>query len=534
MKKFYKSLFCLIVVFFPQIILAGQNDYDGKWNVEFTCSVNSKNQRPGFSYSEVWDIKGNSIHHTYKTTTKFGAEQTVWDGQISNQNISLKADATRDNGDAWSWLGQGKIYSSEAFQIIAIMNDKSNSKIRDCVIKFGLIDAAVGSLAYLKAHPQLQAQKVEAPKAVPPALKPKEMAPVSTVAVIQKPTEVKEESIKKPIQEVEKELPVTQQTNPQVEACVMRKVNDYRSQMGQNVPADVLVEYESDCEVNPSQKEPELVQSSVQSNNNFTQPISDSNSLGVGAIIFWLIVVALLGGLIGTKQGRGFIKNYVKNYIDKNRRWDPNSPEFFKKLKEDREAHLNPSLKDKAIHQMLKREFTQWSVESEDMNITSDDDFSRELRDWFEFQRETQNITMDDIRNEVPGKTEELEAALNKIIACRHNPKEYEQAFIEYALTVVKGVRALTVPGTRPKTERAKEIAQAADKKRKEAWAANDVYREKQAGIDKENKRASDIQNHNSKVEYTKNQLQWAKNSGNQVDINRYQAELDALIAKRF
>jgi len=183
---------------------------------------------------------------------------------------------------------------------------------------------------------------------------------------------------------------------------------------------------------------------------------------------------------------------------------------------------------------MLKREYTKWSVESEDMNIASDDDFSRELRDWFEFQRENQNITMDDIRNEVPGKTEELETALNKIIACRHNPKEYEQAFIEYALTVVKGVRALTVPGARPKTERAKEIAQAADKQRKEVWAANDVYREKQAAIDKENKRASDIQNHNSSVEYTKNQLQWAKNSGNQVDINRYQAELDALNAKKF
>ena len=330
------------------------------------------------------------------------------------------------------------------------------------------------------------------------------------------------------------QAPITQQTNPQVEACVMRKVNGYRSQMGQNVPADVLVEYESDCEVNPSQKEPELVESSAQSNNNFTQPISNSNSLGAGAIIFWLIVVASLGGLIGTKQGRGFIKNYVKNYIDKNRRWDPNSPEFFKKLKEDREAHLNPSLKDKAIYQMLKREYTKWSVESEDMNIASDDDFSRELRDWFEFQRENQNITMDDIRNEVPGKTEELETALNKIIACRHNPKEYEQAFIEYALTVVKGVRALTVPGARPKTERAKEIAQAADKQRKEVWAANDVYREKQAAIDKENKRASDIQNHNSSVEYTKNQLQWAKNSGNQVDINRYQAELDALNAKKF
>ena len=205
MKKFYKSLFCLIVVFFPQIILAGQNDYDGKWNVEFTCSVNSKNQRPGFSYSEVWDIKGNSIHHTYKTTTKFGAEQTVWDGQISNQNISLKADATRDNGDAWSWLGQGKIYSAEAFQIIAIMNDKSNSKIRDCVIKFGLIDAAVGSLAYLKANPQVPAQKVE------PTLKSKEIAPVGL------PAEIKEDPIKKPIEESGKDAPTPQAQESNIE-----------------------------------------------------------------------------------------------------------------------------------------------------------------------------------------------------------------------------------------------------------------------------------------------------------------------------
>ena len=88
MKSITKNLFFSILCFLSSLAIAGQNDYDGKWHVDFTCSINTKNQRPGFSYSEAWDIKGNRIQHTYKTTTKFGTEQTVWNGQISNQNIS--------------------------------------------------------------------------------------------------------------------------------------------------------------------------------------------------------------------------------------------------------------------------------------------------------------------------------------------------------------------------------------------------------------------------------------------------------------
>lgn len=144
--------------------MAGQNDYDGKWNVDISCSIHLINQRPGFSYSEKWDIKGNRINHVHKTTTKFGAEQTVWDGQISNQNISLKAVATRDNGDTWSWIGQGKVSSPESFQMITIMNDKSGTKIRDCVLKFTSLDPAVGSLANSKNNTQTTSVNSSQPK----------------------------------------------------------------------------------------------------------------------------------------------------------------------------------------------------------------------------------------------------------------------------------------------------------------------------------------------------------------------------------
>jgi len=213
-----KLIFCVLMVLFSSIGLAGQNDYDGKWNVDFTCSINSKNQRPGFSYSELWDITGNSIRHIFKTTTKYGAEQTIWDGQITNKNISLKADASRDNGDSWSWVGQGSISSPEAFQINAIMNDKFGTRIRDCVIKFASINPAVGSLAYIQSHPQKPAQKVEALKIAPPAIKPVQTPSVSPTAEIKKPVEVKEEPIKEPAQGADKEPPAAVQTQqPNVE-----------------------------------------------------------------------------------------------------------------------------------------------------------------------------------------------------------------------------------------------------------------------------------------------------------------------------
>ena len=218
MKSITKSCFYLILFLLSPLVIAGQNDYDGKWNVDFTCSINSKNQRPGFSYSEVWDIKGNSIRHIFKTTTKYGAEQTIWDGQITNKNISLKADASRDNGDSWSWIGQGSISSPEAFQINAIMNDKFGTRIRDCVIKFASINPAVGSLAYIQSHPQKPAQKVEALKIAPPAVKPAQTPSMSPTAEIKKPVEVKEEPIKEPAQGADKEPPVVVQIQqPNVE-----------------------------------------------------------------------------------------------------------------------------------------------------------------------------------------------------------------------------------------------------------------------------------------------------------------------------
>ena len=218
MSAITKSCFYLILFLISPLVIAGQNDYDGKWNVDFTCSINSKNQRPGFSYSEVWDIKGNSIRHIFKTTTKYGAEQTIWDGQITNKNISLKADASRDNGDSWSWIGQGSISSPEAFQINAIMNDKFGTRIRDCVIKFASINPAVGSLAYIQSHPQKPAQKVEALKIAPPAVKPAQTPSISPTAEIKKPVEVKEEPIKEPAQGADKEPPVVVQIQqPNVE-----------------------------------------------------------------------------------------------------------------------------------------------------------------------------------------------------------------------------------------------------------------------------------------------------------------------------
>ena len=218
MKFITKSCFYLILFLLSPLIVAGQNDYDVKWNVDFTCSINSKNQRPGFSYSEVWYIKGNGIRHIFKTTTKYGAEQTIWDGQITNKNISLKADASRDNGDSWSWIGQGLISSPEAFQINAIMNDKFGTKIRDCVIKFASIDPAVGSLAYIQSHPQKPAQKVEALKITPPAVKSVQTPSISPAAEIKKPVEVKEEPIKEPAPGADKEPPAVVQTQqPNVE-----------------------------------------------------------------------------------------------------------------------------------------------------------------------------------------------------------------------------------------------------------------------------------------------------------------------------
>lgn len=86
--------------------------------------------------------------------------------------------------------------------------------------------------------------------------------------------------------------PVAQQNSPQVEACVTRKVNAFRKEMGQTAPLnnDVLVEYRSDCEVNPNQQEAVVASSPV------PRQETTGNSDTGGSGFLWLLALALLGG----------------------------------------------------------------------------------------------------------------------------------------------------------------------------------------------------------------------------------------------
>jgi len=86
--------------------------------------------------------------------------------------------------------------------------------------------------------------------------------------------------------------PVAQQNSPQVDACVTRKVNAFRKEMGQTAPLnnDVLVEYRSDCEVNPNQQEAVVASSPA------PRQEATSNSDSGGSGFFWLLALAVLGG----------------------------------------------------------------------------------------------------------------------------------------------------------------------------------------------------------------------------------------------
>jgi len=155
--NFYKSLFCLIPVLFSPLIFAGQNDYDGKWNVDISCSINSNTQMPAFDYKEVWTIQNGSIFQVSNKKTKQGDEQTVWNGKISNKAVTINAEGNNDSTKKpWLWTGNGLITGNDLFQISADMIGRIGTKVRDCTLKFTSLDPAVGSLAYLQGHPEVK------------------------------------------------------------------------------------------------------------------------------------------------------------------------------------------------------------------------------------------------------------------------------------------------------------------------------------------------------------------------------------------
>lgn len=184
------TLFTILMAL-SSTLYAGQNDYDGTWNVDISCSINSNNQMPGFAYSEVWSIKNDAISHTSNKKTKQGDEQTAWNGKISNKILTINAEGNNGNTQRpWLWIGSGSITGDDLFQINADMIGRIGKKVRDCVLKFSSLDPAVGSLAYLKTHPQ------PAIKSEP--TKPKLTTEGNNTKLPPKPLELKEVKESKP------------------------------------------------------------------------------------------------------------------------------------------------------------------------------------------------------------------------------------------------------------------------------------------------------------------------------------------------
>jgi len=186
--NFYKSLFCLILVLFSPVILAGQSDYDGKWSVNVACTENTNNRQPPFAYSEVWDIKNGLINQVTNRNSNNGVIQTKWTGSISsNGKLSYSGENTRGTEKPFYINGEGSITGVTSFQSTAEMIGQIGRKVRDCTLQFSSLESAVGSLAYLQRHPEVKKptpQPEIAKQSTPKLPEPKAVAeskPISSV-----------------------------------------------------------------------------------------------------------------------------------------------------------------------------------------------------------------------------------------------------------------------------------------------------------------------------------------------------------------
>ena len=150
-KSLIKKLLLVLFTLFSSVSYSAQNDYDGKWQVTFTCGAVQGNtwavpqNLDGFSETNDF-ILSNGLSETKVTRSNtLGEEKTNWTLQVKNTEVSIDGDVKRGIS-YWQWKLKGKITNENSFSADGSMFI-SGRKLRDCKAIGRMSDPVSASIA---------------------------------------------------------------------------------------------------------------------------------------------------------------------------------------------------------------------------------------------------------------------------------------------------------------------------------------------------------------------------------------------------
>jgi hypothetical protein len=175
-SSFLAPAILVSTMFLPNLALASNFDYDGKWSVNLACGklIVQGNSPAAFTQHETWIIENGRTKYT-----RLGANEstTSWTIEIKDKKISLSGYGTRVSA-SWQWKMNGEFTNDKSFNLKGEMYSNGN-RIRDCSGIGSLVTASERSLAGKKLPDQVASVNQTTPSAKPIAPSTKGAVPTT-------------------------------------------------------------------------------------------------------------------------------------------------------------------------------------------------------------------------------------------------------------------------------------------------------------------------------------------------------------------
>ena len=166
--SFIKFLLWSVLFTIPGLSSSAPKDYDGKWEVEFSCSAISgvscltcssmvntlaTNQNQSeFNEKNDFILTNGSSETKITRNNNLGEEQTVWSLLIKNTDVIIEGEGKKSVA-SWQWKLKGKITNENTFNADGVIYG-SGRRLRDCKAVGRLVDPVQASIVGLKVKQQ--------------------------------------------------------------------------------------------------------------------------------------------------------------------------------------------------------------------------------------------------------------------------------------------------------------------------------------------------------------------------------------------
>jgi hypothetical protein len=123
-------------------VFSATSDYDGTWSGAISCTAYEGTNGQPFSRRNHYKIEGGRITASYFVRSQQSTNRLVWDGEVANGIVKLKALGSAEGVQPWTYAFSGAISSGEKMNMTGALYDAKGVKRRDCEMVFSLVEPA--------------------------------------------------------------------------------------------------------------------------------------------------------------------------------------------------------------------------------------------------------------------------------------------------------------------------------------------------------------------------------------------------------